>query len=183
MESQPLPEGVQHQDLECVMLDVGQLPVKEIYGPDMKEKDLYFAPEDQPRLKYAQGLVAEQSAHVTLLYGIHPSETYVDDVMEALDGWAPEDIFIRKVSYFEGNTEGEKYHIIVGEVFPSANLILANKRLTKLPFTNQHAQYKPHVTLAYIKRNANVNRWVRRLNPYYSNRVITPVGLDLGLDS
>lgn len=179
MPNLPLPEGVKTTDLECVMLDLGPLSVRAAYGPDLKEDDFFYG--DIPELSYAQGPVAEKQAHVTLLFGIHPSETYVEDVMDKLDGWWPGDVFIRQVGYFPSTIEGQDYKCIIGEVNPSANLLVANKRLAELPHTNTHA-YKPHVTLAYIKGSANLDRWVRRLNVHYKNRVVTPTGLNFGLD-
>ena len=123
MPNEPMPEGMDTPDLECVMLDLGPLPVREAFGMSFKEDELFYG--DHPKLKYAQGAVAEKRAHVTLLFGIHPSETYFEDVMEALDGWEPEDVFIREVGYFPSNIEGQDYTCIVGKVIPSANLLLA----------------------------------------------------------
>lgn len=180
MSNQPLPDGVEITDLECVMLDLGPLNVRSAYGPDLKEDDFFYG--DIPELRYAQGPVAEKGAHVTLLFGIHPSETYAEDVMVKLEGWYPGEVFVRKVGYFPSSVEGQDYKCIVGEVHPTANLVLANKKLQELPHTNKFTEYKPHVTLAYIKGSANLDRWINRLNVHYKNRVLTPRGLDLGLD-
>lgn len=183
MPNLPMPEGLDTPDLECVMLDLGSLPVRSAFGSAFQEKELFFG--DHPKLKYAQGMVAEKEAHVTLLFGIHPSETYVDDVMDALGDWQPEDVFIREVTYFPSNVEGQDYTCIVGKVVPSANLLLARKRLETLDFTDQFAaEYKPYVTLAYIKgsKPKRIQRWVNTLGAYYSNRVLTPTALNLGLD-
>lgn len=183
MPNEPMPEGLDTPDLECVMLDLGPLPVREVFGSAFKEDELFFG--DHPKLKYAQGAVAEESSHVTLLFGIHPSETYVEDVLDALGDWEPDDVFIREVGYFPSNVEGQDYTCIVAKVIPSANLLLARKRLETLPFTDQFAaEYKPHVTLVYIKgsKEKRIKRWVDTLGAYYNNRVLTPRELDLGLD-
>jgi 2'-5' RNA ligase len=178
MANVPMPDGLSSSDLECVMLDVGRLDVHDAFGPDIKEKHFFYG--DIPELKYAQGPVAEDGAHVTLLFGIHPSETYVEDVMNALDGWVPEDVLVRKASYFPSNIEGQDYKCIVLEVVPTANLLIANQRLQTLPHTNNF-EYRPHITLAYIKGDKNVNRWLLRLNAYFAGRVLTPTALNLGL--
>lgn len=178
-----IPEGLDTPDLECVMLDLGPLEVREAFGEDFREKDLFYGPSNEPKLSYAQGAVAEKQAHVTLLFGIHPSETYVDDVMDALGDWEPEDIFIKQVGYFPSSIPGQDYHVIVGEVVPSANILLARKRLETLPHTDRFgAEYKPHVTLAYIKGKADLDKWVTRMNVHYARRVLTPTALNLGLD-
>jgi 2'-5' RNA ligase len=175
-----MPEGLESSDLECVMLDLAPLDVHAAFGPDLKEKHFFYG--DVPELSYAQGPVAEKNAHVTLLFGIHPSETYVDDVMAALDGWTPEEIYVRKASYFPSTVEGQDYKCIVLEVVPSANLLNANKRLQALPHTDRFTEYKPHITLAYIKGDKNIDRWLNRLNVHYSNRILYPTALNLGLD-
>lgn len=181
-----MPEGLDTPDLECVMLDVDDLPISSIYGRDLDHGDYFFGPNSEPKLKYAQGPVAEgdhESAHLTLLFGIHPSKTYVDDVMTALGDWTPEDIFVRGVTVFPSNVGGHDYKAIVADVTPSANLLLARKRLERLPFTDQfHGEYKPHITLAYIKGEADVDTWVRRMTVYFKNRVLYPKALNLGLD-
>lgn len=180
MANMPMPDGLSNPDLECVMLDVGRLDVHSAFGPDIKEKHFFYG--DIPELKYAQGPVAEDGGHVTLLFGIHPSETYVSDVMAALDGWVPEEIMVRKASYFPSSVEGQDYKCIVLEVVPTANLLNANKRLQALPHTNKFTEYRPHITLAYIKGDKNIDRWLLRLNAYFAGRVLTPIRLNLGLE-
>lgn len=182
MANEPMPEGLDTPDLECVMLDVEELPIHEMYGRDIHEKDFFYGPADEPKLRYAQGPVAEQSAHLTLLFGIHPSETYIDDVMNALGDWTPDEIFVDQVGYFPSNLKGYDYKVVVGQVKPTANLMLARKRLETLPHTNSFTEYKPHITLAYITGDADVDTWVRRMNVYLKNRVLTPISLNLGLD-
>lgn len=183
MPNLPMPEGLDTPDLECVMLDLGELDVRTPFGHAWKEDELFYG--DHPKLKYAQGAVAEDNAHVTLLFGIHPSETYVSDVMTALGNWEPEDVYIKEVSFFPSNVEGQDYTVIVGKVQLTANLMLARKRLETLDFTDRFADnYQPHVTLAYIKgsKPKRIKRWVDTLSAFYANRVLTPHELDLGLD-
>lgn len=185
MPNLPMPEGLDTPDLECVMLDLGPLPIESAFGSAWRdaEGELFYG--DIPKLKYAQGAVAEKSAHVTLLFGIHPSETYVDDVMKALEGWLPDDIYIQEVGYFPSTIPDQDYTVIIGKVVPTANLLNARKRLENLPFTDRFAdEYTPHVTLAYIRgsKPKRIERWVNTLNAYYQNRVLTPRELDLGLD-
>jgi 2'-5' RNA ligase len=177
-----LPEGVNKEDLECVMLDVPPIDVHALFGPDLKEKHFYYG-KKKTQDKYAQGPVAEKNAHLTLLFGIHPSDNYVDQVMDALDGWEPEDLLIRKASYFENVAVADpEVKCIVLEVVPTPNLLNARRRLEQLNFTSQHTQFRPHITLAYIKGKANVDRWLARMNVHFERSVMTPTKLNLGLD-
>lgn len=188
MPNLPMPEGLDTPDLECVMLDLGELDIQRAFGsawPEAESELFYGDFEKNPKLEYHQGAVAEDSAHLTLLFGIHPSETYVNDVMVALGDWEPDDVYIQEVSFFPSNIEGEDYTCIVGKVQITANLQLARKRLETLDFTDKFADnWQPHVTLAYIKgsKPKRIQRWIDTLNAYYQNTVLTPHELDLGLD-
>jgi 2'-5' RNA ligase len=186
MPNTPMPVGLDTPDLECVMLDVDDLPISAIYGRDLDHGDYFFGPNSEPKLKYAQGPVAEgdkDRAHLTLLFGIHPSKTYVDDVMNALGDWTPDDIFVQDVTHFPSNVGGHDYNAIVAKVMPTTNLLLARKRLETLPFTDQFARdYQPHITLAYIKGEADLEDWKRRMSAYFKGRVLYPTALNLGLD-
>ena len=176
-----LPEDLIESDLECVMLDVESLDVLGAYGDGVNEDDLYFS--KGPEAFYMRGDVGSVDAHVTLLFGIHPSKTYVEDVYSVLDGidWQPEDVLIESVSHFPSSMEGEDYNCVVAKVVPTANLLSAHRALTTLTYSNRHSEYRPHVTLAYIKGSADLDEWVSRLNAAFSGKVLTPFGLNLGL--
>lgn len=180
MANLPMPEGLTNKDLECVMLDLPSLDVLEAYGSDVQESDLYFS--YHPELKYAQGDVASKQAHVTLLFGIHPSPSYVEDVYGVLTDWTMDEIVIGHVGHFPSRVEGQDYNVIVGHVMHTAPLLAGHRRLQALPHTNQFDEYKPHVTLAYIKGEADVATWVERMNAAFAHRALPVLGLNLGLE-
>lgn len=181
MPNLPMPDGLVNTDLEFVMLDVEPLHILSSYGMDIPMDELFFG-GDVPELKYARGPVGEIDPHVTLLPGVHPSETYFEDVMNALEGWAPEDIMIRDVGHFDIKVNGEeRCKAIVAHVIPSANLLAARKRLEELNYTTNFPDYNPHVTLAYVTSDADIDTWVRRMNVAFSRRVLTPTRLNLGI--
>lgn len=180
MSNLPMPTGLDTPDLECVMLDVQPINLTPFYNDQVNPDDLFYG--DIPKLKYAQGPVCETEAHVTLLFGIHPSDTYFDQVMQAMEGWAPEDVLVKDVGFFPSNVEGQDYNVIVLNIVPTPNLLDARRRLVQLDHTDSFPKYKPHVTIAYIKGTADKDAWINKLQAYFKNRVLVPTGLNLGLD-
>lgn len=182
MANEPLPDGVTMKDLECVMVDVEHFDIAEaMIGYDNYAEDLYYGdPDGDPRVSFAQGAVAEDNPHFTLLFGIHPSERYEMDVYEQLYDWdLPDHVIIDEVGFFPSTVEGEDYNIIVGHLVHTAPILAANKRLAELPHTNQHP-YRPHITLAYIKGSAPKDEWISRLQSAFGHKFIKTVSLNLG---
>lgn len=178
MPNLPLPEGVSSPDLECVMLDIKPLRVREAYGDDLNEDDFFYG--DIPELRYAQGPVGEKTAHATVLFGIHPSPHYRRSVDAVLRGWEPEDLFIEHVGFFPSSIEGQDYNVIVGHVSPLPNLLEARARLEVLDYTDRFTEYKPHITLAYIKGEADLYEWILRMESVFANRTYEVTGLNYG---
>lgn len=185
MPKEPMPEGLTVTDLECVMLDVPTMDIQKAIGEDLWNEDHLFY-GDTPELKYAQGAVAEDGAHLTLLFGIHPSDTYERDILLTLTGWDMPDLLINEVKYFPSRVEGQNYICIYAEVVPSAALLAGRKSLEVLPFTSDFSEYKPHITLAYVKTDSGADtlEWISRLNSAFAHTFIPGenVSLNLGLD-
>lgn len=180
MPNLPMPEGLGTPDLECVMLNVAPLDVRGAYGDDFNENDLFYG--TIPELRYAQGAVAEHKAHITLMFGIHPSPVYRRSVDAVLRGWEPEDLFIDRVGFFPSSIEGQDYNCIIGHVSPLPNLLEARARLEVLDYTDRFTEYRPHITLAYIKGSADLQTWVTRMDEVFGNRTYEVTGLDYGDD-
>ncbi len=92
------------------------------------------------------GLGREDEIHITVLYGLHDKKP--DDVQKILENIKPFEISLGKISVF---TNPLKYDVIKIEV-ESEKLHELNKNLQKLPHTNAYPTYKPHVTIAYVKK-------------------------------
>lgn len=178
MPAMPLPTGVKKTDLECVMLQVAPLDVEKDMGDAFREEDLFYG--DTEELKYAQGVVADTSAHVTLLWGIHPSDHYEESVWIVLDGWDFPQVLINEVGIFD--MPGTDYKVVVAHVVPSQAILAGRKRLEVLPYTPSEFEYSPHITLAYIKDEVDPTEWVYRLNAAYAHTFVESTGLDLGND-
>lgn len=132
--------GVNWDDPGCVMLKTQAIYMD---APGL-EDDLYYSDTQ----KYAQGQVGAVSPHVTLLYGLLPP-TKRENVDIVLEGWSLPEIEVKDILVFE--PPGQEYSVVVADVF-HPKLLEAHQRLSFLPHINTHPEYKPHVTLAYVKR-------------------------------
>lgn len=176
MPNLPLPEGTAFRDLGVVMIETEPLPSLEHMGLDAK-KDLFYG--EGERLKFAQGAVGEKGGHVTLIFGVHPMSGRREAVKAVLGKWNPEPVEIEEVSHFPGVAEGSDYNVIIAKVKKTINLRDARARLETLPFNDKHPDYTPHITIAYINGDADVDKWVDTLNKVYKGKKFDPEGLTI----
>lgn len=167
--------GIDKDNFGCIMLDVDSIPVME-YAQATNE-DLYFNPDIE---SYMQGAVAEKTAHVTVLYGLMESgQTWRKPVNIVLKGWHPETVTIDKVSYFD--IPGKDNYCVIAHIKVTDELKEGNGRLRMLPHVDTFMEYKPHVTLGYIKRDSEVlARWVNNLGDKLNGTDLTITGLNYG---
>ena len=168
-----LTPGLNQSDLECVMLDLPEFDIVGALGDAYNPDDLYYDDEQE----FVTGMVADSVAHVTLLYGIHPSHDYETKVLALLENWTIPTIFLESVGYFEQ----DEYDVIYMRVQPTAALVSANRVLQELDYTNDYPTYIPHMTVAYVKKGIDKKPWVEKLNAAFANKAVTPYGLNLGL--
>lgn len=136
--------GVDVSDLGCIMLDVEPLQVDDIIDTE----DLYFS----DNMEFAQGIISQDKCHCTLLYGLMSSGPAMKKHVDAvLDGWDIDEVEIAGVSYFEGTSEEEPYYCLIAELVVTSKLLEGNGRLRMLPHCDTFINYRPHITLAYIR--------------------------------
>lgn len=134
--------GIDMTKLYAVMLDVEY----EDDLPSLDKEDMY---EDE-KFSWVDGYVAKNDGmHCTLLYGLLDGVTK-DDVEEVLEGWKPPKLEIEEISKFDG-AEGKPYNCVIGKLKISDELTEGHQRLSLLPHINTYLQYKPHITMAYVK--------------------------------
>jgi len=170
--------GVDLSKLGCIMLDLDPISVTSLVSDG--EDDLFFS--NDPQYPYAQGAVAEQVAHLTLLYGLMESgPNWQSQVDAVLEGWAPEPVVIDSIGYFPPSDPREDYWVIVGHVQPTDNLIEGHQRLQLLPHIDTFPEYRPHVTLAYIKGGiARRGKWLHSLQVAISASSLPVSGINYG---
>lgn len=110
----------------------------------LKESDVYTDPEDPT-------LGREDDFHITVKYGLHTSNA--EEVKKAIANFGSFDVKLGKVSLFER----EDYHVLKIDV-ESKRLHELNKLIeSKLETTTKFPDYKPHVTISYIKKGTCKN--------------------------
>lgn len=92
----------------------------------------------------------EKEPHVSLLYGIHTDEVSVQDIQNWLNTVEPFSVKFGAVSAFKNdNFEVLKFEIISEELHR-----LREESIKLFPNTQTFPNYKPHCTIAYLKRGA-----------------------------
>lgn len=123
----------------CVMIDV---PVKnwdEIIEFIDKD-DLYIKEDDDT---YG----AQDRPHLTLLYGLHKNVS-IDQVKPIFKNIDKINIEIDKVDIFEN----DDFDVVKFNIKPIKLLQDIFDKLSELPNSNNFPDYKPHITIAYVKK-------------------------------
>lgn len=163
---------VDPSDLGCIMLDVKPLEILSLV--DGGEKDLV---EVTDRHDHQMGAVAEIEPHVTLLYGLlENGNVWKDKVDTVLDDWKLDTVKIEDVSYFNLPDS----YAVIAHIEKTTDLLDGHNRLTLLPHINTFSTYKPHMTLAYIKKEADLGKWLTSLNEQYAGKELKVTGLNYG---
>ncbi len=164
--------GIDTKKLGCIMLDTEKLEItKHIEGA---EDDLVHSTD---RHDHKMGAVAEEEPHVTLLFGLlENGNLWKKEVDTVLKGWKMDNIEIEEVDYFDTPDS----YAVVAHVKKTPELIDGHERLTLLPHVATFSEYKPHLTLAYLEKSADVDRWVSQLGKVYNGKKIKATGINYG---
>lgn len=103
----------------------------------------------EPELCNHHNLGREDRSHVTVLYGIHSADPA--EAIEVLANIEPFEVKLGKISLFTTNDDFDVVKIDV----KSNKLHELNRKLRdKCTYTNKFRVYRPHVTIAYVKKGA-----------------------------
>lgn len=170
--------GIDVNKLGVVMLDTEPIPVLDMVDFDHAEADLVTA--NNPDHFWIRGAVAQQGAHVTLLYGLLQSATkWKGQVQAVLHGWSLDEVEVESVGYFENQLPDENYVCIIARLKMTPELLEGHARLEFLPHVNTFAKYRPHLTLAYVKPEAK-NRWLTALNSELTGAKLATTKINYG---
>jgi phage portal protein BeeE/2'-5' RNA ligase len=164
--------GINPDDLGCIMIDTEQLDITDLVEDG--EADLVEATD---RHEHAMGAVAELEPHITLLYGLlENGNVWKDKVDTVLKGWKIETATIDKVDFFDTPDS----YAVIAHIKVTPELIDGHERLTLLPHIQTFSEYKPHMTLAYVKKDSDVDKWVKALGAAYNGKEIMVSGINYG---
>lgn len=86
----------------------------------------------------------EDNYHVTVKYGIHTESA--SEIKKIVSGFGPVSLTIGKTSLFENDQDVLKFDVV------STDLRKLNAKITRsTKCTDTHSEYKPHITIAYLK--------------------------------
>ncbi len=89
----------------------------------------------------------EDEIHVTVKYGLHTND--IRKVKNIIHGFGPFSIKLGKVSRFV--PDDKDYDVVKIEV-ESDDLSELHRMLEELPNTDKHPVYRPHCTIAYVRK-------------------------------
>lgn len=126
----------------CLMLDLNFTDWDSLTINNINKEDVY----DDKEGNYGM----EDEPHVTVLFGIHDEEIDQDDLIKEVRNTVQDAIKLNLlgISCFYN----DEYDVLKIDI-RSSQLEELNKRIKeKFPYTEFFSEYKPHITLAYLKK-------------------------------
>lgn len=172
--------NVDLDQLGCIMADLK--PLESMYSPeDDGLADILYKSKD-PKKKWINGWVVGKTAHVTLLYGLlengHLWKKHVDKVLK---GWELKTVTIDHIDKFDSQYKDEPYYCIVAHIKVTDALQEGHDRLQFLPHIDTFTGYKPHMTIAYIKKDEKILKdTLKWMNTLWKGSRLTVEGINYG---
>lgn len=117
------------------------------WGKDMiHERDIYCPPNDHIHGR-------EDEVHITLLYGLHAESPVEVESLVAYQN--PFEVRLGRVSVF---TTNEDFDVVKIEAISPSLFYLNHVLKTNLKNTPCYSVYRPHVTIAYVKKDSNCSK-------------------------
>jgi len=126
------------------------LPLSDSVGPILKYWARKMIPEEVLYVNQDEGIDGyEFNPHVTIKYGLHDANP--DNLNELCNGCGPINIEFGKVDKFDTNPNFDVIKVNI----ESGQLRILNEKISAgLSHDEKWDSYKPHATLAYVKKGA-----------------------------
>jgi DNA polymerase III epsilon subunit-like protein/2'-5' RNA ligase len=136
-----IKESINGHKYGCVMVDIPVSNWNEITS-SIDPEDIFHGDENGD----PKGI--QEDPHVTILYGLHDGVTE-DEVKSVFDNFDGEiNIKVDGIDIFEN----KDFDVVKFNVKPDGALQYLHDELSKFPNSNQFPDYKPHITIAYVKK-------------------------------
>lgn len=125
----------------CVIMDTKIPDWEDFHLAGIEEDDVYIKPYDE-----SYGL--EDNPHVTVIYGIHEDEIDPETIANVIKAnMKPITLKVEEVDIFEN----DEYDVVKYNVPVTDELQSYRDLFMKFPNTQKYSEYKPHMTIAYVK--------------------------------
>ena len=105
-------------------------------------------PEDVYEVEGDRSYGIQDNPHVTILYGLHKGVS-PDDIKAVIDRFSGD---LRVKIDGIGIFENEDFDVVKLNVVPDGGLQQLHEMISELPNSDQYPEYKPHITIAYVKK-------------------------------
>ena len=129
-------------DFGCAMVEIPFEDWNQITGK--------IDPEDAYEVEGDRSYGIQDNPHVTILYGLHGSVSpeELKSVLDRFNGNLK--IKIAGIGIFEN----EDFDVVKMNVVPDGGLQQLHDMVSELPNSDQYPEYKPHITIAYVKKGS-----------------------------
>lgn len=177
--------GVDIKTLGYVGLTFDALPVREVLsqgaesGVGIIESDYVYAPDGDYR-DWVSGPVGERKPHVTAKYGLLTPAHAMKPAINELIGWPREvSVEVMDITVFPSPYPDLPYGCLVA-LLGGEELAEMNASLSVLPHVDSFSEYRPHLTLAYLKPEVASYAGIAEATRWLLGQKLTVTGIDYG---
>lgn len=145
----------QEERFGCVML-LANLPNWKEHLKIISKEDIY----DDAEHNYGYS----DEPHITVLYGIHHEKVDIKEIFETIQHMHPVSTKVYEIDIFEN----PEYDVVIYKVPVTNDLKEYREMFMSFPNTQTYDEYKPHMTLAYVKKGQG-KKYIKPIKPFKVN--------------
>lgn len=135
----------------CLMLYFDpNLPIFSDIQKMIDENDVYYGKEEG---KFGR----DSEPHITILYGLH-SDISDSQIESIIDNFTQPNVVLNTISIFEN----DEFDVVKFDI-NNTDIVEMNRVITKLPHTTDYPDYKPHLTISYVKKGTG-KKYIQKLS-------------------